>query len=230
MNTLQEGKFAVVVDGQKVTGEVIAIDPAFAKELLDTMVDNRNVRQKAVDGMARAMAKGDFPFCADPIRINSRGELDDGEHRLRAVIQSDTTQNMLVVMGLDPAARVKYDSGTGRRAADQVRMGLRIPNANQVSAAAALLIKWEADDLVSRQIKPTVSEVYDYASHHLEILQEGVRHQQSLMREIGVGTATAAAVYVRAARMNPAEADTFFKRLACTCTCGAGTVSGTATP
>jgi hypothetical protein len=206
-------KLTQVVDGQTVTLEIVAIDPKFAQDLLDTQVDNRPVKQKTLDGMVRAMRAGKFPFCADPVRLNEKGELEDGEHRMRAIIKSGTTQEMLIAWGLPSENRKHYDSGTARSASDQVKLGLKVPNSPAMTSAANLLIRWEGG-LVTNTIKPTIAEQFEYVEKHLEVLQRAVRHQTAVREGTGVATSATAACYVRFHRLNPAEAEWFMARLA----------------
>lgn len=213
MAEADSSKLTQVVDGHPVTLEIVEIDPSFANDLLKTQVDNRPLKEKTLDGMIRAMRKGKFPFCADPIRLNERGELEDGEHRLRAIIKSGTTQAMLLAWGLPSENRRYYDSGSNRNAADQVKLGLKVPNAPAMASAANLLIRWDAG-LVTNTIKPTIAEQYEYVQQHLEVLQRAVRHQTAVRDGVGVATAATAASYVRFHRLNPAEAEWFMARLA----------------
>ena len=212
-NTTGGSKLTQVVAGQEVTLEIVEIDPDFAQALLDTQVDNRPLKIKSLDGMVRAMKAGKFPFCADPVRVNERGELEDGEHRMRAIVKSGTTQKMLIAWGLPSENRKHYDSGNTRNAADQVKLRLKIPNAPAMSSAANLLIRWEAG-LVTNTIKPTIAEQYEYVEQHLEVLQRAVKHQTAVRDGVGVATAATAACYVRFHRLNPAEAEWFMARLA----------------
>lgn len=201
------------IDGQKITLEIVDIDPGFAKELLDTMVDNRPLKQKTLDGMVRAMKAGKFPFCADPIRINELGELDDGEHRLRAIVASNTTQPMLIGWGFDPKTRMNYDIGTPRRAGDQVRLGLKVKNGAAMASIANLLLRWERG-LVSSNFKPTQSEQYDYVEQNLELMQRAFRHQANVREGLGSSGSATGAAFIRFQKVNPVEAELFMKMLA----------------
>lgn len=201
------------IDGQKITLEIVDIDPGFAKELLDTMVDNRPLKQKTLDGMVRAMKAGKFPFCADPIRINELGELDDGEHRLRAIVASNTTQPMLIGWGFDPKTRMNYDIGTPRRAGDQVRLGLKVKNGAAMASIANLMLRWERG-LVSSNFKPTQSEQYDYVEQNLELMQRAFRHQANVREGLGSSGSATGASFIRFQKVNPVEAELFMKMLA----------------
>lgn len=207
-------KITQVVDGQKVEIEIVAIDPEFAQALLDTMVINRGLKKKTKDGMVREMHAGQFPFCADPIRINDRGELDDGEHRLTAIVESGTTQNMLIAWGMAPENRIRYDSGTSRRPGDQVRIVLKRPNTAALAAISSLLIRWRAGDLVSQQLKPTIAEQFAFIEQNLDILQVAQNIQESVRRGVGVNTSSIGASFVTFHRINPAEAEKFYETLA----------------
>ena len=53
---------------------------------------NRNISDMLVLKYAVAMLDGDWHNIGDPIRLDERGRLTDGQHRLSAVVESDTVQ------------------------------------------------------------------------------------------------------------------------------------------
>lgn len=97
---------------------VMLIGPEEAQKFLDSQIRNRTVRQSKVKAMARDMVEGRWGFNGDPIRFDvDSGELIDGGHRLRAVVQSGTKQHFVVV-ALPAPVRETIDTGTPRSLAD----------------------------------------------------------------------------------------------------------------
>ncbi len=78
----------------------------------------RPISRQRVAEYAEALEDGDFVFVGDPIRLDSNGQLMDGQHRLSAVVKSGIAIDMVVVRGV-PADRYDViDSGKSRRMAD----------------------------------------------------------------------------------------------------------------
>jgi hypothetical protein len=96
------------------TFELQQVGPEEAKALLSMNTHNRGVNRRAVNEYALAMTRGDWKFDASPIRLADDGLLLDGQHRLEAVIESGTTQPMLVVMGVEKEAQKVMDTGRKR--------------------------------------------------------------------------------------------------------------------
>src|SRR5688572_11095199 len=94
------------------------ITPETAKAMLAQNTRNRHLRSKHVQHLAEAMRGGRWTMNGDTIRFNGNGELIDGQHRLAAVIESETPITTAVIRGLDFAAFDTIDTGAKRMAAD----------------------------------------------------------------------------------------------------------------
>ena len=78
------------------------VTPDTAQMWLTKMPKNRNIRPGDVARYARDMSSGKWGLAGDPVRFDKDGNLIDGQHRLQAIIRSDTTQEMVVIRGLSP--------------------------------------------------------------------------------------------------------------------------------
>lgn len=91
----------------------------------------RNVRRHHVSTMANAMRTGRFKFTADPIRFDNKGQLIDGQHRLRAVVEAGVPIYSVVCARLRDSDVAAYiDTVSAPRSVHDARgfMGLdRIP-------------------------------------------------------------------------------------------------------
>ena len=76
------------------------IGPAEARILLDKAAPNRNISTMLVLKYAVAMLDGDWHNIGDPIRLDERGRLSDGQHRLSAIVESETVQEFTVMEGV----------------------------------------------------------------------------------------------------------------------------------
>lgn len=98
------------------------INPALALALLERNVANRSLSQERVDAWARDMLEGAWCANNQGLALGADGTLYDGQHRLRAVVQSGATVRMVVVRGLDAAVRATIDQGRVRSISDTLRV------------------------------------------------------------------------------------------------------------
>ena len=97
------------------SAEFREITPHVAEQLLSVNADEqRNVNKRRVDQYATDMAKGLWKANGEPIIIDERGRLIDGQHRLRAVVASGVTIEALVVSGVSKDSYKTLDQGMNR--------------------------------------------------------------------------------------------------------------------
>lgn len=116
-----------------MTDEVIG--PARAKEYLSMLAPNRHLRPGVVSQYARDMRADRWH--SSVIRFGEDGLLYDGQHRLRAVVESDTEQLFWVERGLPKEAMTTLDVGVRRTVGDVLTLAGE-SNANVLAAAARL--------------------------------------------------------------------------------------------
>lgn len=127
------------------TAVVIDVTPHLARTWLRANTHNRNLRERAVADYARDMTAGHWTLNGEAIKFATDGTVLDGQHRLRAVIEADTTVQMLVVVGIDPAAQETMDTGRKRTTGDV--MGLRgEANAHTLAAILRRVFAWNNGD------------------------------------------------------------------------------------
>lgn len=118
-----------------VTIELIGPDKAAA--YLKRNIDrNRRLRPNLVALYAKDMTEGNWGLGNDAICFDEDNVLLNGQHRLRAVQVSGTTQQFLVIRGMDPLSFEYMDTGGKRGLADALTIkGCK--NANTVGAMSA---------------------------------------------------------------------------------------------
>ncbi|NUP17677.1 MAG: hypothetical protein HOV73_18265 [Streptomyces sp.] len=127
------------------TAVVIDVTPELARVWLRANTRNRKTRDRAVTEYARDMAAGHWNLNGEAIKFSHDGSLLDGQHRLRAVVESDTTVQMLVVVGLPAEAQETMDTGRKRTTGDV--MGLRgEANAHTLAAVLRRVYAWDQGD------------------------------------------------------------------------------------
>lgn len=130
---------------RSVFSESISVTPGLAAEMLRRNENNRSIRAAKAEQYANDMRAGNWTFNGEPIIIADTGELNDGQHRMQAIIDANTIVEMLFVFGLPRASRETIDQGAARGASDYLGMG-GMPNASTAATIARLAIAYEASD------------------------------------------------------------------------------------
>lgn len=94
------------------------IDAKLATDLLQLNDTNRPIKNLVVDNYTADMKNGRWQFTGDIIQISSEGKLLNGQHRLIAIINSNTVQTFHIQTGLAPESFSKMDIGKVRTAGD----------------------------------------------------------------------------------------------------------------
>lgn len=81
-----------------------------ATELLEHNKLNRPVNQNHVDRIARQIAAGKWIFNGDTIKIANGGDVLDGQHRIWAVVETNTAVETIVVYGVQREAFATVDT------------------------------------------------------------------------------------------------------------------------
>lgn len=102
------------------TTDYVLVTPKQAMEWLDKSARNRTISQRRVSLYAAMMKRGDWYVTNAGIALNERDELIDGQHRLWAVVESETPTMMLVVRKVPHKAQIVLDQNLVRRAHDQI--------------------------------------------------------------------------------------------------------------
>lgn len=144
------------------------VTPDVALRFIEANTRNRPKRPAVVAKYANLMAKGEWRFNGDTIRIDRNGVLLDGQHRLHAIVESGVAQDMIVVSGLDPDVFTTIDVGAKRSAGDALAL-LGVANANDRAAAAKLYLGWKATGepyAVNPEKRPSHRDIVDCVLEH----------------------------------------------------------------
>lgn len=98
------------------------ITPAKAETWLNKNCGNRAMRPGIAEKYAADMKHGRWTSCTVAIAFYADGELADGQHRLWAIIDSQTTQRFPVARNLDRAAGLNIDTGLTRSIVDNAKI------------------------------------------------------------------------------------------------------------
>lgn len=198
---------------------LMRITPAMAAAMLewnenDTPDDvwrNRPHSPKGVKRYARAMKRG-WKLTGETIIFGKSGRLLNGQNRLRACVDADTSFPCLVVCGIDNDAFSFMDTGM-KRTAGHVFAIDGVPNAVAVAAASRLLYGY----LDNREWNGAAPEIDNepllefYYSH--EKLQDGVGIGQRLNRSRLMACSWGIFLHYICSRKSPGQARDFFTKL-----------------
>lgn len=102
--------------------EFTVVTPEIAAEWLKANTANRKISAKSKSQYARDMASGNWRVTGDPIRFDINGKLIDGQHRLKACVDSGVNFTTAVLYGLQPSDQIVIDTVRPRSAHDVLAM------------------------------------------------------------------------------------------------------------
>lgn len=182
------------------------VDPELATEWLEANTSNRRASPATVQRYARDMESGAWQLNGETIKIGRSGRLLDGQHRLKAVVESGETVAMLVVEGLDERVFDTLDIGEKRQFSQQLaERGVKSYTA--VAAALKIVVCVELDRALAGFL-PTNAELEDAMARHPGILDAA---EDVNLKPLEPGLAVAVSYLFR--RSNPKAAEEFFRKL-----------------
>jgi hypothetical protein len=171
---------------------------------------NRGVRPQVVAAYARDMLAGKWVVSGDPIRFDVKGNLIDGQHRLKAIIEADIPVKMFAVRDVPEEAFLVLDSGIKRTMGDELTFAGE-KNAVALAAGIHQLMRYERGIMdKGTSLKATRHEYKDTLERHGDI-RDSVRYGQmtkDIMRH-SIGTA----LHYLFSRKDKVLADDFFIKL-----------------
>lgn len=197
----------------------IEVGPELAHELLSRNPHNRNLKRKRVEQWTGAMRRGEWRTAGQsPIVLTRNGDLDDGQNRLTAVIESGKTLVFPAMLGTDHrfADQETRDQGAARTLGDVLRLR-KETNANALGAA--LRASWAYDHRGTMAAKarsePTTAQLLKYLRANPDI-RESVIPGMRLREALGTGFPGTAmiAIHYAATFVDRELADLFFAQLA----------------
>lgn len=123
--------------------EIINITPEIAQRILSRNPNNRKIVVRAGSGLAgkmRDILGGRWRLNGQTIILSLNGDLNDGQHRLWAVVLTGTPIRATVFFGAERDSRLTVDTNDPRTGASRLTF-LNIPNAALADAAVRLVFK-----------------------------------------------------------------------------------------
>lgn len=126
----------------EVFSETITVTPGLANELLRRNPGNRKLSEKKIGKYARDMVDGQWTLNGETIIIANSGELNNGQHRLSAIIEANRPIPLLMVFGVSRESRTTVDQGMARSAAHYLAMQ-GFENTKTCASIANIIIAFE---------------------------------------------------------------------------------------
>ena len=201
------------------------IGPAEARIMLDNAAPNRTINDDLVLKYAYVMLEGDWRNIGVPLILDEHGRLSDGQHRLSAVIESETVQQFNVVDGVPHAdALLTVDTGRKRSVGDILQIISNDPadpreftNINNLFSVSRRVWAYEHYKDMTMNRKPaqrmTTAKWVDYITQVSEECQRGVSVGTKMYQNIGMTTSGAGAAHVVCSRIYPDLAAEFAQQV-----------------
>ena len=116
--------------------ESVLVRPEMAKKMLDTLIKNRVINWKRVHLYAEEMKAGRWRLNGEPIKMNDKKQVLDGQHRLLAIMEAGVSVWLTIASDIETDAFATMDSGYTRKASQVYRMQ-NIKNATIVCGIVA---------------------------------------------------------------------------------------------
>ena len=186
------------------------VDYYCAMALLERNTKNRRLNQLKTKEFMRSLREDNWDHNGETIKVSWEGILIDGQKRLTAVARTRIPMVTEVIFNLDPDSFKTIDIGQSRSASDVLGINGKA-NTNRLSAAARLLVRYEADPRMSTYLRPTIAEIEAAVERHplIEHPPEGIR----LSGIHGLPGSVVTFLWTIAAEYDRKKAEDFFERL-----------------
>ena len=192
---------------------LLTVTPALAEKLLSYNTSNRPLNKVLVGQYKDAIEADVWRVTHQGVAIDTNQTLQDGQHRLTAIVETGKAQQMWVAVGMDPANFVAIDVGRNRKFADVLAVE-GYTDTHNLGATARLVFIYQFRDFVSTH-KVTNAQVIELVDSD----PDGFSAALAMGRQMNKGSAlmsrtAAGAGYYLIRKVNPAiMVNDFFESL-----------------
>lgn len=205
-----ESKLATLLQASGL--QTLQIGPSEARVMLRQNTGNRPLQKRLVAEYAKEMAAGRWLLSGQPIIFSASGVLNDGQHRLFAILQSGATILSDVRFGIDREAFLVTDQGRKRTGADALSIE-KIANSAPVASALRLLFCLDAGDAqFSYKLPPRDLPAFYHEHEGIALSATKAASWYKHFRQIP--TSHYAFAHYTLSRLSPTHADQFCQFLA----------------
>lgn len=185
-----------MIQANQFHSTVINITPDQAMRWLEGNVKNRPVNQSHVNRLAEEMTAGRWKLTHQGIAFDVNGTLQDGQHRLWAIVMSKCTVPMAVAFNVASDAITCIDCGKGRSVVDRMNLSGRFGHDGVSKEQLATLRAMLGHFSNNAKGRPLAMEM-DELARHRRAIDFAIEHLWTT-RVRGVGSGVTCAVVARA--------------------------------
>lgn len=194
----------------------VLVNPGVAANLLERNPDNRGISPTKAEHYATDMASGRWADNGETIIVSSCGLLNDGQHRMQAVIDSNSVLPFTFVFGVPRETRLTVDQGFARTAGNYLAMA-NVKYSSESATAAKWIIGYERSGGkgISQRSKVTNGEVIQRVRSDDDIIASAAYsvHYYPITRNMFSKTVMTVAHYILS-EIHPSEAKAFLDTVA----------------
>jgi hypothetical protein len=123
--------------------DIVEVDPGYARDLLQKNTRNRRVKLNWVAELSRRLLDGEWRLSWDAIAIDTDGRIQNGQHRLHAIVRANRSAPCLLLVGSLPEVQDIGDGGVKRSVGDQLDLAGE-KSANVLGAALKIVYAYTA--------------------------------------------------------------------------------------
>lgn len=126
-----------------IKAAIVLVGKTLAERLLELNTNNRTIKHPIVMEYTDKMVSGEWVMNGEPIIFSLDGVLINGQHRLLAIIASDTSQHLMIIKGVNRDTFKTMDCGKNRGAGEVVFIehrgtGMTAPEAGHLASLVKL--------------------------------------------------------------------------------------------
>jgi hypothetical protein len=199
----------------KVFTEKVRVTPELAIILLEANKDNRKIRPSKLAQFKADMNANRWEFNGETVKFANSGELNDGQHRLQAIVETNKPQDLLICFGVERKSRLTVDTGAARSASDHLTVS-GWPYAGTMASVARMTMGFERmnKEALGRPSDLSTTEVLDRVSNDPLIQEVGTYAALNAVKFRSIAkTSILGFVYYQFAKKRPKEALTFMEKV-----------------
>ena len=204
---IRPGKNAVRIPGTDFLIEKLAFTPDVARHFHNNLGPNRNHSEHTVTTYSDDMERGEFPITGNNnVLVGTDGLVYDGKHRIKALLQSGATIDLLVVYNVPLCATKYIDLMRARSLSDSLQIERKDKNMKRktVVVTAINLVLVGTFLKMSRSIMEGLLDLMENAVNYLVAQGSVPKHMKS---------APVLAAFALAYQKNPILVDEFFQQV-----------------
>ena len=175
---------AAIDPNAHLTSGILEITPEMAARWLEGNVRNRKVDQKHVDQLAEEIKAGRWKTTHQGIAFDTAGTLQDGQHRLWAILQADRPVRMIVFFNVSPDNVDVMDGVKPRTILDRMNLSREFGTDGADPRELATLREMLRSTMDPDNLP--YGKVSGLLKRHRAAIQFAIKHLGSHVRGIGV--------------------------------------------